>query len=166
MKLIGTSTAPSRASANRIAAKACELRERIATCSPAVTPTPRRPAARRLQRRSNSANVQWTSPQTIPILLGLRAAVRRGRSPKVCRQIGFMASSVSQFGLVDDAARVEEIEEAAPGLGPLPRRRRRRAAEDAGGVEERERFGRLARSGSGGAEPPRRRAAIGRAALG
>ncbi len=43
MKLIGTSTAPSRAIAKRIAAKACELRASMATRSPLPTPSRREP---------------------------------------------------------------------------------------------------------------------------
>jgi hypothetical protein len=55
MKLIGTSTAPNRASAKRIAAKACELRASIAMRSPFAMPRSESPAAKRSQRASNWA---------------------------------------------------------------------------------------------------------------
>jgi hypothetical protein len=54
MKLIGTSTAPRRASAKRSAAKPCELRARIATRSPLPTPRSASPAPTRSHRASNS----------------------------------------------------------------------------------------------------------------
>ena len=49
MKLIGTITAPIRASANRSAAKLCELRDSTATRSPLPTPNLPRPRPSRSQ---------------------------------------------------------------------------------------------------------------------
>ena len=51
MKFTGTSTAPSRASAKRSAAKPCELRASTATRSPWATPSACRPAASRDDHR-------------------------------------------------------------------------------------------------------------------
>ena len=84
MKLIGTSTAPIRASAKRKAAKACELRDRTATRSPGRIPCAQSPAASRLQMASNSAKVHFVSPQLIAVLFGTRPAVRRSRSDRLC----------------------------------------------------------------------------------
>ena len=95
MKLIGTSTAPSRASANRSAANACELRERMATRSPAVRPRSISPFASLLQVSSNSRYVHFVSPKQTAILSGRRAAVRRGRSPIVCCRI--LATSMGRY---------------------------------------------------------------------
>ena len=55
MKLIGTSTAPMRASAKHSAAKAWELRASTATRSPGATPCAVSPWARRVHSASNSA---------------------------------------------------------------------------------------------------------------
>jgi hypothetical protein len=54
MKLTGTSTAPIRASANRTAAKAWELRDSTATRSPGRIPMSQSPLASRSQTLSNS----------------------------------------------------------------------------------------------------------------
>src|SRR4051812_36508082 len=86
MKLIGTSTAPRRASAKRSAAKACELRESTASGVPLLTPRRARPAARRSTTPSNSAKVQRVAPHWIAILCGTRLALRCSRSDRVWRR--------------------------------------------------------------------------------
>ncbi|MGY3107787.1 hypothetical protein ACVWWR_003993 [Bradyrhizobium sp. LM3.2] len=95
MKLIGTSTAPIRATANRSAAKACELRDSTARRSPFLTPRPSRPRLSRLQIASISANVQLTLPQLTASLSGSRPAERRRRSPMECSRAFEMVATMS-----------------------------------------------------------------------
>jgi hypothetical protein len=97
MKLIGTRLRASLASANRSAAKACELREITATRSPTSIPCAANPVANWSTMSSNSAYVQSVLPQRMASLFGNRSRVLRNRSPKVWREISVFMMALLGF---------------------------------------------------------------------
>src|SRR5512139_98021 len=86
MKLMGTSSTPSRAVAKPSTTNSQQLCDSSARRSPLAMPAASSAAAVRLMTASSSAKVSRVSPSTTASLSGKRFAVRRGRSPSAwCR---------------------------------------------------------------------------------
>ena len=84
MKLIGTSTTPTRAAAKLSTANCQQLWHSSASRSPLASPASLIAAAARSTVASSSAKVSRVGPSMMASLSGTRRAVRRGRSPSDC----------------------------------------------------------------------------------